>query len=125
VKSAEVNRKPGERKGTNMAIRKRTMRGLNDIRTHSGMVEQGLTSPYKAYMKLSCLEMEKFRRGQERESARQRIENIDARFQEITAEEKEILQTLNNPDGGHPSPLQGVESKPAPPPSAGGFKIRY
>jgi len=108
-----------------MAIHKRTMRGLNDIRTHSGMVEQGLTSPYKAYMKLSCLEMERFRRGQERESARQRMEMIDARFQEITAEEKEILQALNNPEDGHPSPLQDVESQPAPSPSAGGFKIRY
>ena len=108
-----------------MAIRKRTMRGLQEIRTHSGMVEQGVAAPYKAYMKLSCLEMERFRRGQERESARKRMEMIDARFQEITAEEKEILQALNHPEDGNPFPLQGVESQPAPSPGAGEFKIRY
>ncbi|HEX7373244.1 MAG TPA: hypothetical protein VF372_10505 [Thermodesulfobacteriota bacterium] len=108
-----------------MAIQKRTLRGLQDIRTHSGKVERGNTPPYKLYMNLSCLEMEKFRRGKERESARKRMEMIDARFQEITAEEKEILQALNHPEDGHPSPLQGVESQPAPTPSAGGFKIRY
>ena len=106
-----------------MAIRKRNMRGVQDIRTHSGMVEQGATPPYKAYMKLSCLEMERFRRGQERESARQRMEMIDARFQEIEAEKKELLQALNHPSD-HPRSL-GWRAEPEPLPSAGGFKIRY
>ena len=60
-----------------MPIPKKNMRGLQDIRTLSGNVDQTVI-PYKAYMRLSCLEMEKFRRGKERESAMHRVNNIDA-----------------------------------------------
>ena len=51
-----------------MGIPKRAVRGLQDIRTLSGSVDQS-TIPYRAYMKVSCLEMEKLRRQQERASA--------------------------------------------------------
>lgn len=108
-----------------MAIQKRTLRGLQDIRTHSGKVERGNTPLYKVYMNLSCLEMEKFRRGKEREGARQRMENIDARFRDIEAEKRELLQSLNNPNRGRPRPVREAEPDPAPPWTTREFKIRY
>ena len=51
---------------------KRIMRGVQDIRTLSGRADEG-TIPYKAYMKLSILEMEKFRRGKEKQSALEKV----------------------------------------------------
>ena len=106
-----------------MAIQK--IRGLRDIRTLSGSVNQVFQS-YKAYMKISCLEMEKIRRKKERQSASMRIKNIDTRFQEIEAEKSALLKILDkqnsncNSDEG-----PGIESKPTPRRSTGGFKIRY
>jgi len=68
---------------------KRIMKGVQDIRTLSGRVDEG-TIPYKAYMKLSILEMEKFRRGKEKQSALERVRNIDQRFQDIEAARQEL-----------------------------------
>ena len=68
-----------------MAIPKRglqNIRTLPDIPTHAGMVDQTFI-PHKAYMKLASLEMEKARRGKERESATHRIDIRDARVQEV------------------------------------------
>jgi hypothetical protein len=48
-----------------MAIPPRNVKSLQDIRTHAGRVEEAAI-PYKAFMKMSCLEMEKFRRERER-----------------------------------------------------------
>jgi len=41
-------------------------------------------------MKLSILEMEKFRRGKEKQSALERVRNIDQRFQDIEAARQEL-----------------------------------
>jgi len=60
-------------------------------------------------MKLSCLEMEKARRLRERESASQRIANIDARLQEIEAEEEELLHSV-----GHPTPGDETQATVGP-----------
>ena len=46
-------------------------KGINNIRTLSGRVDQ-LSLPYRSYMQITCLEMEKARRGygaQERQPA--------------------------------------------------------
>jgi hypothetical protein len=67
-----------------MGFPKRNIRGLQDIRTRSGNVDR-IGHPYIAYMKITCLEMEKARRSQERESAINRVNNIDGRFKEIEA----------------------------------------
>ncbi len=83
-----------------MEIRtKGNLRGLRDIRTHSGRVD-GIGVPYKAYMKISCLEMEKARREREKSSARSRIRNIDRRLQEIEAEKDATLKNLGERDPG-------------------------
>jgi hypothetical protein len=105
--------------------RKGLLRGLQDIRTLSGRVDQA-TLPYKDYMKISCLEMEKFRRGKERESAMVRVRNIDARMREIEAEKNALMQELNlqstvNTD----CTSEPVEQKSVKNRNSGGFKIRY
>ena len=72
---------------------KRIMRGVQDIRTLSGRADEG-TIPYKAYMKLSILEMEKFRRGKEKQSALERVHHIDQRFRDIEVERQKIMTAL-------------------------------
>ena len=105
---------------------KRTLRGVQDIKTLSGRVDEG-SIPYKAYMKLSILEMEKFRRNQEKVSALQKVRNIDQRFSDIEAEKQKIMATLeargiqrrSMPEAGK---LPRAET---PRTTTGPFKIRY
>ena len=106
-----------------MAILKGTPRGLQDIRTLSGKVDQASSHPHKAYMRLSCLEMEKWRRGEERKSAAHRIKNIDARFKEIRAEEARILRSLSQCKKDNSSSASCRGSQPDR--DTGGFKIKY
>jgi hypothetical protein len=102
------------------------MRGVQDIRTLSGRVDEG-TIPYKAYMKLSILEMEKFRRGKEKTSALERVRHIDQRFKDIEAARQEIITALEA-KGIRRWRLPGSEEPPttaAPRTTTGPFKIRY
>ena len=99
-------------------------RGLNNIRTLSGRVDQ-VSLPYRSYMQITCLEMEKARRGMERKSASQRIALIDDRLRQIEQAKQELLLAVDHPGQRLPSRLPGLEVKPAPRRSAGGFKIRY
>jgi len=109
-----------------MAIAKRNIRGLQDIPTLSGRVDQ-TSLPYKAYMKIACLEMEKARRGKERESASFRVKNIDARVEEIEDEKAAILQAQAELDKRRPTDARDSGPKPEPPPprSASGLRLRY
>lgn len=99
-------------------------RGLNQIRTLSGRADQ-LSLPYRSYMQISCLEMERARRNKERKSASQRIALIDARIEEIEKTKQELLQAVAAAGQGVPVCLSGFEPEPAPRRSTGGFKIRY
>jgi len=76
-----------------MAIPPRTIRTMQDVRTHSGTASETFV-PYKAYMRLSCLEMEKYRRGQEKEKSLNRIKNIEQRFEDIEAEKAELMAKI-------------------------------
>jgi len=109
-----------------MAIPKSNIRGLQDIPTLSGRVDQ-TSLPYKAYMKIACLEMEKARRGKERESASYRVKNIDARVEEIEHEKAALLQAQAELDKERPTDARDSDSKPEPPPprSASGLRLRY
>jgi hypothetical protein len=109
-----------------MAIAKRNIRGLQDVPTLSGRVDQ-TSLPYKAYMKVACLEMEKVRRGKERESASFRVKNIDARFKEIEDEKAALLLALAKRDKERPTDARDSGPKPEPPPprSASGLRLRY
>ncbi len=112
-------------RGKNMAIPKRNIRGLQDLRTLSGSVDQAATVPYKAYMRLTSLEIEKFRRKAERESAMHRVRNIDARFREIEAEKDTLLRALSERTCGNPTDTSNTKSKSVPSHSTGRFRIKY
>jgi hypothetical protein len=91
---------------------------VKDIRTFSGMVDR-VSAPFRAYLRIACLEMERFRRGRERESAVQRTRNIEERFREIDKEKTMLLQSLRTQD----SPASG--DQPLPAANDGGFRFRY
>jgi len=107
-----------------MAIPKRIIRDSQTIRTNSGKVDL-LSEPYRAFMRISALEMEKARRGKERESAMQRVKQIDARFREIEKEKANLLRGLgglkviktHTPGNRTPQPA-GLNT-------ARNFKLRY
>ena len=105
-----------------MPVTKRIFRGIQDIKTISGRADKGAV-PYKAFMRLSVLEMEKFRRGKEKCSALARVTNIDARFRDIEKERGEIMQTLGD-RGFEKISGRGLPSA-ASRSSSGAFKIRY
>jgi hypothetical protein len=107
-----------------MKSNKKILRGLQDIRTLSGRIDNA-SLPYKDFMKISCLEMEKFRRGKERESAMQRVKNIDLRLRDIEVEKASLIQSLAEKDKG--CSLAGARgiSKPEQSPGSGGLKLKY
>jgi len=104
-----------------MPVTKGIVRGIQNIKTITGRAEKGLT--YKAYMRLSILEMEKHRRGKEKSSALVRVANIDTRFQDIEKEKMEILKTLVDQDLDRISGKGGPSVTPKK--ATGAFKIRY
>ena len=77
------------------------VKGVRDIRTYSGRVDAGGV-PYLAFMKISCLEMEKARREKERNSAMDRVRNIDSRINDIEAEKNLLLKNLGERPEGKP-----------------------
>jgi hypothetical protein len=120
--------------------RSHNIRGIRDIRTYSGRVDVAGV-PYLAYMKISCLEMEKARRGKERNSVISRIRNINSRIRDIDAERDMILKDLGKhqeTNADHPATNDGTRQRNSImngisnfPSSTGGnkdkdgFKIRY
>ena len=108
-----------------MAIPKRIVRGVENIRTQSGSVDPSYR-PYKAYLRIACLEMERARRGKEKESAMHQVRIIDARSREIDTEKDQLLQELGG-RGSDTHPLEPTEEEAgfSPCPGRGVFKIRY
>lgn len=99
-------------------------KGLTSIRTLSGRVDQ-VSLPYRIYMQITCLEMERARRDRERRSATERIMEIDARVKQIDQAKEELLRAVSAKGKGLPARLPGIEVKPAIRRGAGGFRIRY
>jgi len=107
-----------------MALQKNT-RGIQDIHTLSGKVNQ-VNQSYRAYMKISSLEMEKARLGKEREKALYRVKNIEKRFSEIENEKTSILEGINDINNGNKSNNVEVDMlKSNPRTRRAGIKIRY
>ncbi len=104
-----------------MGIPRRTMR---DIRTLSGKVDR-IANPYMAYMQITCLEMEKARKGRERASALQRVESLNGRIRDIEAEKAALLRALAERQAVSRPAVSSPGSRPVPARSAGGVKIRY
>ena len=121
-----------------MAVTNENRRGVQDIRTLSGQADQRFL-PYKAFLRISCLEMERARRGKERDSALRRVSSIEARFEEIDAEKAALLSGLAASQAGDTDgtgsaaepPPETAPGCPPPPqtglgvPRAGRFKFRY
>ena len=93
-------------------------RGIQDIRTLTGKVRKA-TIPHEAYLRISHIEMEKARKTQESEKARQLMADIAARLLEIEAEKANLLRTMGE-RGGNVTP-----ARTGPPRHTGGFKIKY
>ena len=74
-------------------------KGLRDIPTLSGRVDR-VSLPYRAFLKISCLEMEKVRRTRERVAAVKTVEKIDIRLQEIEKEKAALLLMMEQPSRG-------------------------
>ncbi|MDO8142524.1 MAG: hypothetical protein Q6358_13570 [Candidatus Brocadiales bacterium] len=68
-------------------------RGMNDIKTHAGTVDRTFL-PHKAFMRISCLEMEKAHRIREMENSRQRIKAIKNRLKEIETETDALMNRI-------------------------------
>ena len=104
-------------------LRSKPGRGLSDIRTMSDMLTE-TSNPQRKFLKLAMLSMEKVRRGNERESARCRIEDIDARTAEIEAESENLMQLVEagrNTTGNN----KDNQPKPALRLNGHGLKLRY
>jgi hypothetical protein len=65
-------------------------RGVQDIRTMSERISDA-DNPQRKYLALAMLELERARRHRERQSANQRVANMDQRLADITAEQVELL----------------------------------
>jgi flagellar motility protein MotE (MotC chaperone) len=104
-----------------MAPSKRTIRGLQDIRTIAGKPDI-INEPYRAYMRITAIEMEKARKNKERQSALQRVRSIEERFKEIEAEKGALLEALGDRTSAPPPGTFGEGSTAS---QRGGFKFRY
>jgi hypothetical protein len=73
-------------------------------------------------MRVACLELERFRRNKERESAVARVRQLDSRFREIESEQAAILNML-----GKGNAAQGAGRPPGSPPETqrSAFKLKY
>jgi len=103
-----------------MPISTRSIRGLQDIRTLEGWVDLA-NQPYRAFMKITCLEMEKARREKERESALLRVRNIEERLREIEIEKAGLMKVLGMSGGKAAGPVARTACVKGPE----GFKFRY
>lgn len=107
-----------------MAIPKTSVRGVQSIRTNSGKADI-FSEPYRVFMRISALEMEKARRGKERESAMHRVREIDNRFQEIEKEKAHLLRDIDSLKPMHRSDNFDNQPDHSIDLSQTGFKIRY
>ncbi|MBI2189181.1 MAG: hypothetical protein HYU37_18950 [Acidobacteria bacterium] len=98
-------------------------KSMRDIKTLAGRVDR-IANPYMAYMQITCLEMEKARKGREKESALQRARNIDARLSDIEREKAILLNALAE-RGAAPAPPGAPGRQPHAAGNGGGLKVRY
>jgi hypothetical protein len=99
-------------------------RGVQDIRTMSERISDA-NNPQRKYLALAMLELERARRSKEKQSASQRVQNIDQRLADITAEQTELLAAAEAElEISTPTERQG-QAADSDPRSGGGFKISY
>ena len=94
-------------------------RGLQDIRTMSERISDA-NNPQRKYLALAMLELERARRNREKEGACQRVESINQRLSEITAEQTELLATAEAELGA-----AGAVPRKAGDQQSGSFTVTY
>jgi hypothetical protein len=106
-----------------MPVRVLPSRGLADLRTLAGLADRQPPS-YKAYLRVSFLELERARHGQEIATARRRLAFLIARCREIDAEKSEILASSGvalPPSESAEAPRTGRSGQPG----TRGFRLTY
>ncbi len=73
----------------------RPLRGLADLRTMTG-ARDTQAEPYKAFLRVSFLELERTRHKQEMQKVRRRVDAITARCREIEGEKARILAAMRD-----------------------------
>jgi hypothetical protein len=99
-------------------------RGVQDIRTMSERISDA-DNPQRKYLSLAMLELERARRNKERQSANQRVINIDQRLADITAEQTDLLAAAEAELGAGVPDGQQSQAAKSNPQSECGFKISY
>ena len=84
-----------------------------------------IANQYVAHLQITCLEVEKARKGREKASALQRVETLDGRLREIEAEKTSLLRALAERGAAPAAATPSGGSNPTAPRSARGFKLRY
>jgi hypothetical protein len=90
------------------------IRRLADMRSISGRCSNGTKFPHEIYMRLCCLEMERFRREQEQSAAAARARKCVERCHTIEVEVQVLLRSI----GQVPVPGAVTESDDAQPEAA-------
>jgi len=88
------------------------VRGVKDIRTRFGAPDQVLV-PYKAYMAITALEIEKFRRETERDNLMLRLKNVNTQLQTVESEKAALLRCLGKQGRAKPARQLLESSRPA------------
>lgn len=99
-------------------------RTVRNIRTMSARVDR-IANPYVAYMQITCLEMEKARKGRERASATKRLQDLERRLREIDLQKAGLLEGLAQ---RAPTQSRGEidsASRQGSGRATGGLKLRY
>jgi hypothetical protein len=99
------------------------IRGVQDIRTVAGKIDQTF-KPYKAFLRISCMEMEKARMIKEKEGLLRRVESIDSRMEAMETEKNALLESIGRP--GENSRASGdVKNGEAVSKTSAGFRLKY
>lgn len=102
----------------------RSLRCVRDIRTRSNAPDQTVV-PYRAYMAITALEMEKVRRRTERQNLCARLKSVVARLRSIDIEKTALLDRLSKlPDRETEGPRVSKRHAPRSR-SLRGFKHQY
>ena len=99
-------------------------RGVRDIRTMSERISDA-DNPQRKYLALAMLELERARRNKEKQSASQRVANIDQRLADITAEQTELLAAAEAELDISTLAERRGQAEDSDPRSGGGFKLAY
>jgi hypothetical protein len=99
-------------------------RGVQDIRTMTERISDA-DNPQRKYLTLAMLELERARRNKEKQSASQRVRNIDQRLADISAEQTELLAAAEAELGASTQPRRARQADDAESPTGGGFTLSY